>query len=98
MNALARCLIGLLMMIGAALWGTGTGQAASNIQQINTIELQAMMNESSGFHLINVLPKIIHDARHIPGSVNIPLGQIKGGAVLPEGLDTPLVFYCMGLL
>lgn len=93
-----RCLIGFLMITVATIWVAGVSQAASHIKQIDTSELQTMINENSGIHLINVLPKIIHDAKHIPGSVNIPLGQIQDAAALPGRRDTPLVFYCMGLL
>jgi len=98
MNLIARFLFGFLMLTGASIWGDGIGKAASVVKQIDTSELQTMMDENSGIHLINVLPKIIHDAKHIPGSINIPLGQIKDATVLPDRRDTPLVFYCMGLL
>ena len=98
MNLIARCLVGFLMITGATQWMHGVSQAASQIKQVDTSELQTMIDENGGIHLINVLPKIIHDAKHIPGSVNIPLGQIKNTAVLPGRRDTPLVFYCMGLL
>ena len=98
MNLIARCLIGFLMITVATIWVDGVSQAASHIKQVDTSELQTMINENSGIYLVNVLPKIIHDAKHIPGSVNIPLGQIKGANTLPDRRDIPLVFYCMGLL
>ena len=97
MSRIIRSLIGCLIIAGLALFGGGFGQA-SDIQQIDTPELQSMMEQSSEINLINVLPKIIYDAKHIPGSINIPLGRIRDGNSLPEKLDTPLVFYCMGLL
>ena len=98
MFMIARLLIGCLIIAGLTLSGGGSGQAASDIQQIDTSELQSMMEQNSEIRLINVLPKIIHDARHIPGSLNIPLGRIRDTNALPKKLDSPLVFYCMGLL
>ena len=98
MYMINRPMIGCLIIAGLALIGGGSGQAASDIQQIDTPELQSMMEQSSEINLINVLPKIIYDAKHIPGSMNIPLGRIRDANTLPEKLNTPLVFYCMGLL
>ena len=98
MFMIARLLIGCLIIAGLTLSGGGSGQAASDIQQIDTSELLSMMERNIEINLINVLPKIIHDAKHIPGSINIPLGRIRDANTLPEKLNTPLVFYCMGLL
>jgi hypothetical protein len=76
----------------------GTCWAAAGVQQIDTPALQSILARNETIHLINVLPKVIHDAQHIPGSINIPLGQIGEAGALPQDRDAPLVFYCMGLL
>ena len=98
MCLITRSLIVCLIIVGLVLIGGGSVQAASGIQQIDTTVLKSMIKQNSEMYLINVLPKIIHDAKHIPGSVNIPLGRISDANTLPRKLNTPLVFYCMGLL
>lgn len=93
-----RLLIGCLIVAGLTLFFGGSSQATSDIRQIDTSELQSMMAQNREICLINVLPKIIHDAKHIPGSLNVPLGRIRDSNALPEKLDSLLVFYCMGQL
>jgi hypothetical protein len=65
---------------------------------IPTEELAAQIDHGDEICLVNVLPKIIYDDRHIPGSINIPLGEIATSPLLPEDKRQPLVFYCMGTL
>ena len=65
---------------------------------ISTEKLAEKIQTKNDFCLINVLPKIIHDEKHIKGSINIPLGEIKTSTELPADKKTPLVFYCMGML
>lgn len=67
-------------------------------QDISTEELQAMIASGEDFALINVLPKIIYDSMHLPGSVNFPIGKLEKMADPPFPRDIPLVFYCMGYL
>lgn len=67
-------------------------------QDISTEELQAMIVSGRDFSLVNVLPKIIYDSTHLPGSVNYPIGKLEKLAELPFPRDIPLVFYCMGYL
>ena len=98
MNVITRSLIGGTIIAGLTLLIAGSCHAASDVRQIDTAELQSMMEQNSEISLINVLPKIIHDAKHIPGSLNIPLGRIRDTNALPKKLNSPLVFYCMGLL
>lgn len=98
MCVITRSLLGCTIIAGLTLFIGSACHAASDVRQIDTSELQSMMEQNSEIRLINVLPKIIHDARHIPGSLNIPLGRIRDTNALPKKLDSPLVFYCMGLL
>ena len=67
-------------------------------QTISTEELAAKLDRAEELLLVNVLPKIIHDARHIPGSISIPLGLLSSSTVLPDNKDKLLIFYCMGTM
>lgn len=67
-------------------------------QDISTERLQAMIESGQEFELINVLPKIIYDSKHLPGSVNYPIGKLEKVSDLPFPRNIPLVFYCMGHL
>lgn len=95
---MSRLFCSCLLAFSIAWTIGGTCWAAAGVQQIDTPALQSMLARNETIHLINVLPKIIHDAQHIPGSINIPLGQIREAGRLPENRDAHLVFYCMGLL
>ncbi len=65
---------------------------------VSTEGLQSLRDSKTEFLLVNVLPKIIHDQMHIPGSINIPLGTVSRSPDLPEDKNTLIVFYCMGKL
>ena len=71
----------------------GTGR---HWKVVSTEDLQALRDSKTKFMLVNVLPKIIHDNMHIPGSVNIPLGAVAESPDLPEDKHVLVVFYCMG--
>jgi rhodanese-related sulfurtransferase len=63
---------------------------------VSTEALQALRASETKHLLVNVLPKIIHDKMHIPGSVNIPLGAVFGSQDLPKDKNALVIFYCMG--
>ncbi len=65
---------------------------------ISTKKLAAKIEKGDDICLINVLPKIIHDNRHIPGSINIPVSEILTSPLMPKEKDKQLIFYCMGTL
>ena len=65
---------------------------------IPTEDLAAKIDQGDDICLINVLPKIIYDDRHIPGSINVPISEIATSRLLPEDKRQPLIFYCMGTL
>jgi rhodanese-related sulfurtransferase len=44
--------------------------------------------------LINALPREAHVAKHIPGSVNVPVGDIDQVEALVPNKDEPVVVYC----
>ena len=65
---------------------------------ISTKKLTAKIEKGDDICLINVLPKIIHDNRHIPGSINIPISEILTSPLMPKEKSKQLIFYCMGTL
>ena len=67
-------------------------------RNISTAELSAKLESGEEVCLINVLPQIIHDSKHIKGSLNIPIGQLPTSPKLPDDKNKPLIFYCMGTL
>ena len=73
-----------------------TEAASSGWRDISTQELKTMLDRGQNLCLINVLPRIIHDAEHIKGSINIPIGKIKTSPEMPRDKDKPIVFYCLG--
>lgn len=71
-------------------------QVHAQQQDISTEELQAMIASGEDYALINVLPKIIYDSMHLPGSINFPIGKLEKIADPPFPKNIPLIFYCMG--
>jgi len=65
---------------------------------ISTEALAKKLENGDELCLINVLPKIVHDAKHIEGSINIPIGKIGSSQKLPKDKQKLLIFYCMGTL
>ncbi len=72
------------------------GESEKHWKVISTGDLQALLEGKTKLTLANVLPKIIHDKMHIPGSVSIPLGAVSGSRDLPKDKKALVVFYCMG--
>ena len=73
-------------------------QAHPHHKVISTEVLAKKLADGEPLCLINVLPKIIHDAKHIEGSINIPIGKIESSGKLPQNKEQLLIFYCMGTL
>ena len=67
-------------------------------RNISTAELSAKLESGEDLCLINVLPKIIHDSKHIKGSLNIPIGRLPTSLKLPGDKNKLIIFYCMGTL
>jgi rhodanese-related sulfurtransferase len=44
--------------------------------------------------LINTLPRAAHEAKHIPGSINVPTDDMERVEALIPNTDTPIVVYC----
>ena len=71
-------------------------QATVEPSEISTQELKNKLDNGDDLVLVNVMPRIIHDSKHIKGSVNIALGKVKTTSELPQEKDKLVVFYCMG--
>jgi rhodanese-related sulfurtransferase len=72
-------------------------EATSHWPIISTEELRVLMQSGTKFLLVDVLPKIMYDEAHIPGSVNIPFSSIRTTPNLPQDKNRLLIFYCMGV-
>lgn len=95
-----RWVIGLMALAALAfsfVLTPGTGAQEKNWRRISTNELKAMLDKGESFALVNVLPRIIHDVKHIKGSINIPIGKVKTSPEMPKDKTKPIVFYCLGL-
>lgn len=44
--------------------------------------------------VINVLDREAHEARHLPGSINVPIDDIDWVKTLVPNTDDPIVVYC----
>ena len=89
----------ILLAIIFLCFGTANPiMAHDSLHTISTEKLAEKIQKKDDFCLINVLPKIIHEEKHIRGSINIPLGEIKITSELPADKKKPLIFYCMGIL
>jgi len=74
----------------------GAWAAEQNLRDISTKELKSMLDQGENFTMVNVLPRIIHDARYIAGSINIPIGKVKTSPEMLKDKTKPIVFYCLG--
>ena len=61
---------------------------------ITADELKEALESERPPVLINTLPREAHEARHIPGSVNVPTDDIETVTSLVPNKDEPIVVYC----
>jgi len=76
----------LLLLCAPCIW-------AGDISVISTNDLKVKIDAKENFLLVNALSDIEFGMEHIPGSVNIPVGEIKTTDKLPVNKDTLIVFY-----
>lgn len=100
MNSLIRTVFSLLAVLVciAPIGRAAADQPATHWPTISTEELHALRQSEAKFLLVDVLPKIIYDDAHIPGSINIPFESIRTAPNLPPDKDMLIVFYCMGVM
>lgn len=67
---------------------------ADTLTVITAEELKNALESDTPPVLINVLPPSAHEARHIPGSVNVPVDDIEQVEALVPNKDEPIVVYC----
>lgn len=93
----ARQLATLLLTMAALLGGIVEHvQAEQEWRTISAHVLKQMIDGDKEIYLVNVLPKIMFNAGHIEGSVNVPMGELESWPQWPKEKDTALIFYCMG--
>lgn len=61
---------------------------------ISTDELKDALESEHPPILINTLPRTAHKAKHIPGSVNVPVDDIDRVEDLVPNKDAPIAVYC----
>ncbi|UCF91250.1 MAG: rhodanese-like domain-containing protein [Desulfobacterales bacterium] len=72
------------------------GAEAGKFNEITAPEVKELI-DGGNVLLVHVLSEIEFNMQHITGSINIPITAMKTTDKLPQDLDTPLAFYCMGL-
>jgi len=66
---------------------------AADFLGISTSDLKNKLDAKEKFLLVNALSDIEFTLEHIPGSVNIPVGEIQTTDKLPQDKETLIVFY-----
>lgn len=66
---------------------------ADDFTTISTRALKSKLEAKEKFVLVNALSDIEFGLEHIPGSINIPVGQIKTTDKLPKDKEALIVFY-----
>ena len=61
---------------------------------ISADELKDALESEHPPVLINALPRTAHEARHIPGSVNVPVEEADRVEALVPNTDESIVVYC----
>lgn len=66
----------------------------NSLSTISTDDLKAARESDHPPVVINTLPREAHEARHIPGSVNVPTDDIERVETLVPNKDERIVVYC----
>ena len=74
----------------------GSANAQNGWKEIDAKTLKKRLDGGEKILVVDVRPSIFYDLNHIPGAVNIPLGELEQSDLLPADKSIPLVFYCMG--
>jgi rhodanese-related sulfurtransferase len=83
--------IALLVLLPAAC------DLDADIKNINAEELKKLIAEAPGLLIIDNRSEFEFAYSRIPKAVNIPQEKFSSLAtLLPQGKDTPMVFYCRG--
>lgn len=66
----------------------------TTLTTISAEDLKDALDSETPPVLINTLPRDAHEAKHIPGSVNVPVDDIDRVEDLVPNKDEPIVVYC----
>lgn len=66
---------------------------AANFPMISTEELKAKIDSKEKLFLVYPLSDIEFNQGHIPGSINVPLTEIKAPGNLPQDKEALIVMY-----
>ena len=83
---LSLLIIVLLLLFSPSIW-------AADFPDISTSDLKNKLDSKEKFLLVNALSDIDFDMEHIPGSINIPVGELQATDKLPQDKETLIVFY-----
>lgn len=90
----------VILLLLAAILLTACGQTKKNEQEavymnITAQEAKKIMENETGYVILDVRTQAEYDAGHIPGAIVIPLGELAGRAeeVLTEP-DQLILVYC----
>jgi hypothetical protein len=75
-----------LLLFSPSIW-------AADFPDISTSDLKNKLDSKEKFLLVNALSDIDFDMEHIPGSINIPVGELQATDKLPQDKETLIVFY-----
>ena len=87
------------LALGAILFLAGCAapkQAKADYRQVSMAEAMTMMEEETGYILLDVRREDEFDTGHIPSAILLPVGTITkdtASAVIPE-LDSTVLVYC----
>ena len=95
-NVLVLLLIWLVLLLQ-----TIPGEAFERFDVVSTQELQELLEQrrdgTTEFLLLNTLDEIIYKSSSIPGSINIPWGEIDTRFTeLGENKERLIITYCIG--
>ena len=82
----------LMIAVISCLIFPSTGWS-SDFQEITASALKNKLDAKEQFLLVNTLSDIEFDLGHIPGSINIPVGEILTTDKLPQDKGTLIIFY-----
>ena len=75
-----------LLLFTPAIW-------AADFPDISTSDLKNKLDAKESFFLLNSESDIEFNAEHIPGAVNIPVGEIQATDKLPQDKERLIVIY-----
>lgn len=74
------------------------GDERPGVKHLRTSRLEEMLERNEDFHLIDVRPEVGFQAKHVPGSANVPLAEgrdfVERVVRLTGDRDARIVVYC----